>query len=179
MVVEVYSWDASVYDGICQFHEAKGFDPYSQEVAIELGDPLVHLSCDRDALRAHIQSSDDGDWYSDSDGDSYTEDGSESGDEQYDSASSELGDALPIHQEDIDSIFCDAPEHQHEFIPTANECPSPVSEQFFPTGSQCCAPAEAELLAPSQSFNIAMAVQFILILAATVFSLYEYIYPRS
>ncbi|KAJ7211972.1 hypothetical protein C8J57DRAFT_1014799, partial [Mycena rebaudengoi] len=37
------SWDASVYDGIRQFHEGKGFDPYGQEVAIELGYPIVHL----------------------------------------------------------------------------------------------------------------------------------------
>ncbi|KAF8214525.1 hypothetical protein K438DRAFT_881148 [Mycena galopus ATCC 62051] len=29
-------WDSSDYDGIWQFHEAKGFDPYSQDVAIEL-----------------------------------------------------------------------------------------------------------------------------------------------
>jgi hypothetical protein len=55
--VEMYaygkSWDASVYDGICKFHEAKGFDPYGQEVAIALGCRAVQLSCDREALLAH------------------------------------------------------------------------------------------------------------------------------
>jgi hypothetical protein len=40
------SWDTSVYNGICQFQKAKGFDPYSQEVAIELGYPLLELSHD-------------------------------------------------------------------------------------------------------------------------------------
>ncbi|KAJ7315595.1 hypothetical protein DFH08DRAFT_1039801, partial [Mycena albidolilacea] len=37
------SWDAGVYTGIRQFHEAKGFDPYSQEVATELGCPLYQV----------------------------------------------------------------------------------------------------------------------------------------
>jgi hypothetical protein len=49
----VQSWDAHVYDGIRQFHEAKGFDPYSHEVAIELGWPLLQVSCDREVLLAH------------------------------------------------------------------------------------------------------------------------------
>ncbi|KAF8173018.1 hypothetical protein K438DRAFT_1512179, partial [Mycena galopus ATCC 62051] len=33
------SWDLSVYPGIRHFHEAKGFDPYSQDVAIALKAP--------------------------------------------------------------------------------------------------------------------------------------------
>ncbi|KAJ6458016.1 hypothetical protein C8R45DRAFT_562324 [Mycena sanguinolenta] len=98
------SWDTSVYDGIRQFHEAKGFDPYSQEVALELGAPLIQVSCGQGTLLAHLQQSDHDDYYSDSDGDSYD---SESADEQYDSASSELGEAFPIQEEDID---CEAPE---------------------------------------------------------------------
>ncbi|KAJ7340583.1 hypothetical protein DFH08DRAFT_665092, partial [Mycena albidolilacea] len=37
------SWDASVYAGISQFHQAKGFDPESQDVAQHLGRPLYEL----------------------------------------------------------------------------------------------------------------------------------------
>ncbi|KAJ7153799.1 hypothetical protein C8R46DRAFT_848176, partial [Mycena filopes] len=33
-------WNASVYTGLRQFHQAKGFDPESQEVARHLGEPL-------------------------------------------------------------------------------------------------------------------------------------------
>lgn len=44
------SWDAGVYTGIRQFHEAKGFDPYRQEVATELGYPLYQVSCAGDDL---------------------------------------------------------------------------------------------------------------------------------
>ncbi|KAJ7022941.1 hypothetical protein C8F04DRAFT_921710, partial [Mycena alexandri] len=38
------SWDASVYTGLRQFHQAKGFDPESQDVARHLGEPLFRLS---------------------------------------------------------------------------------------------------------------------------------------
>ncbi|KAJ7790167.1 hypothetical protein B0H13DRAFT_2394661 [Mycena leptocephala] len=175
--VEIYavgqSWDARVYDGICQFQKATGFDPYSQEVAIELGYPLLQVSCDQEVLLAYMQQNDAGDWYSDSDGHSYT---------GKDSASSELGDAFPIQEEDIYSVFVDATEDhptEENFIPTANESPSPVPEQSLPSGSQCCALKEAELLTPSQSLNITMSVQFVFILTATALSLYDYFCPRS
>ncbi|KAJ7147411.1 hypothetical protein C8R43DRAFT_530105 [Mycena crocata] len=36
-------WDASVYAGLRKFHEAKGFDPDSQDVARHLGYPLYEL----------------------------------------------------------------------------------------------------------------------------------------
>jgi hypothetical protein len=55
--VEMYalgkSWNVSIYDGIRQFHESKCLDPYSQEVAIELGWPLLQVSCHREVLLAH------------------------------------------------------------------------------------------------------------------------------
>ncbi|KAJ7614757.1 hypothetical protein B0H17DRAFT_909662, partial [Mycena rosella] len=43
MAVHVYSWDVSVYDGLRQFHEVKGFDPYSQDIAQHLGHQLFQL----------------------------------------------------------------------------------------------------------------------------------------
>ncbi|KAJ6548097.1 hypothetical protein DFH09DRAFT_1169787 [Mycena vulgaris] len=38
------TWDASVYAGLRQFHQAKGLDPDSQDVARHLGEPLYYLS---------------------------------------------------------------------------------------------------------------------------------------
>ncbi|KAJ7696339.1 hypothetical protein B0H16DRAFT_1265423, partial [Mycena metata] len=38
-----YSWDTSVYAGLPQFHQAKGFDPESQDIARHLGQPLYEL----------------------------------------------------------------------------------------------------------------------------------------
>ncbi|KAJ6464572.1 hypothetical protein C8R45DRAFT_1024428 [Mycena sanguinolenta] len=39
-----YSWDGSVYEGIRRFHEGKGFNPDSQDVASDLDYPLFELS---------------------------------------------------------------------------------------------------------------------------------------
>ncbi|KAJ7231547.1 hypothetical protein C8J57DRAFT_1533622 [Mycena rebaudengoi] len=43
MCVSTRSWDDIVYAGIRDFHRAKGFDPYSQDVARELGYPLYEV----------------------------------------------------------------------------------------------------------------------------------------
>ncbi|KAJ6512403.1 hypothetical protein C8R45DRAFT_321824 [Mycena sanguinolenta] len=53
------SWDASVYAGIRQFHQAKGFDPDGQDVARHLGHELYQVS----GPFAHIEGeySEDGD----------------------------------------------------------------------------------------------------------------------
>ncbi|KAJ7936320.1 hypothetical protein B0H13DRAFT_1946604, partial [Mycena leptocephala] len=37
------SYDAGVYAGLWQFHQGKGFDPDSVEVARHLGDPLLRF----------------------------------------------------------------------------------------------------------------------------------------
>ncbi|KAJ6526647.1 hypothetical protein B0H19DRAFT_1275501 [Mycena capillaripes] len=52
------SWDASVYAGIRQFHQAKGFDPDSQEVALHLGHPLFQLTNEIDVPFAHVDEED-------------------------------------------------------------------------------------------------------------------------
>jgi hypothetical protein len=50
------SWDANVYTGLRQFHQAKGFDPDSQDVARLLGEPLCQLTSEIDPLFAHGKS---------------------------------------------------------------------------------------------------------------------------
>jgi hypothetical protein len=50
------SWDSSVYAGLRQFHEAKGFDPDSQDVARHLRNPLYQLSTETDGPFAHGKS---------------------------------------------------------------------------------------------------------------------------
>jgi hypothetical protein len=52
-IEEGWSWDASVYAGLCQFHRAKGFDPDSQDVARYFGHPIYQLSREIDALFTH------------------------------------------------------------------------------------------------------------------------------
>jgi hypothetical protein len=50
------SWDASVYAGLRQFHQVKGFDPDSLDVARHLGKPLYQLAGEIDPLFAHGES---------------------------------------------------------------------------------------------------------------------------
>jgi hypothetical protein len=50
------SCDESVYAGLRQFHQAKGFDPDSQDVARYLGEPLCQLASGIDPLFAHGKS---------------------------------------------------------------------------------------------------------------------------
>ncbi|KAJ7214887.1 hypothetical protein GGX14DRAFT_329965, partial [Mycena pura] len=37
------SWDDNIYAGLRKFHQAKGFDPDSQDIARHLGYPLYEL----------------------------------------------------------------------------------------------------------------------------------------
>jgi hypothetical protein len=46
--IEGRSWDASVYAGLRQFHQLKGFDPDSRDVVRHLGEPLYQLMRDMD-----------------------------------------------------------------------------------------------------------------------------------
>ncbi|KAF7353220.1 hypothetical protein MSAN_01509800 [Mycena sanguinolenta] len=41
------SWDQSIYEGLRRFHESKGFNPESREVARRLGYPLYEVLSDR------------------------------------------------------------------------------------------------------------------------------------
>jgi hypothetical protein len=51
-----WSWNARVYEGLRQFHQAKGFDPDSQELALHLGEPLYELSSQTNTSFAHCES---------------------------------------------------------------------------------------------------------------------------
>ncbi|KAJ7111712.1 hypothetical protein C8R44DRAFT_742095 [Mycena epipterygia] len=53
MEVLGWSWNESVYKGLRQFHEGKGFEPDSQEVARGLGYPLYQMFRELDAPFAH------------------------------------------------------------------------------------------------------------------------------
>ncbi|KAJ7670167.1 hypothetical protein DFH06DRAFT_162084 [Mycena polygramma] len=52
------SWDSSVYAGLRKFHQAKGFDPYSQDVARHLGHHLYQPAANVYAPFAHIDDAD-------------------------------------------------------------------------------------------------------------------------
>ncbi|KAJ6462936.1 hypothetical protein C8R45DRAFT_940592 [Mycena sanguinolenta] len=49
-------WDTSVYEGLRQFHQAKGFDPYSQDVTRHLDLPLYQVSCQVEAPFTYVNT---------------------------------------------------------------------------------------------------------------------------
>ncbi|KAF7337140.1 hypothetical protein MVEN_02152000 [Mycena venus] len=57
-VIEGYYWDDSVYAGLRQFHQAKGFEPDSQDVALHLRLPLYQLSNEIEVPFAHVTEED-------------------------------------------------------------------------------------------------------------------------
>ncbi|KAF7340661.1 hypothetical protein MSAN_02138100 [Mycena sanguinolenta] len=154
------SWDASVYDGLRQFHEAKGFDPYSQNVARHLGHSLYHLSSKAEAPLANVDS---GDEHFDADIDSdhrsgYTECESEHGstsacddsDLDIDTGSSYIQEIVPdpagenCRLEHAESSNCD----------NHNASESTVEEDMM----------VEEMFAPSRSLNLLMSIQLVSIL---------------
>jgi len=56
--VHGHCWDENVYTGLRQFHQAKGFDPDSQEVALRLGEPLYQFSNEMDVPFAYVDDED-------------------------------------------------------------------------------------------------------------------------
>ncbi|KAJ7168845.1 hypothetical protein C8R46DRAFT_1350344 [Mycena filopes] len=66
LITKIYgmSWDTSLYAGLRQFHQAKGFNPESQDVARHLGLPLFRLSTEEDPPFAHVgdYGEEDEDW---------------------------------------------------------------------------------------------------------------------
>jgi len=52
------SWSARVYAGLRKFHEAKGFNPDSQDIARHLGQPLYQLTAEVDTFFAHVDTED-------------------------------------------------------------------------------------------------------------------------
>jgi hypothetical protein len=78
MKIHGRSWDSSVYTGLRQFHQAKGFDPDSQDIARHLCNPLrqmVHLRMVSQPSRGkpccstdnNLSPVDDEDYFSDED----------------------------------------------------------------------------------------------------------------
>ncbi|KAJ7882357.1 hypothetical protein B0H14DRAFT_2339972, partial [Mycena olivaceomarginata] len=48
--IGAFSWDASVYEGLQKFHEAKGFDSDTQDLTRHLGEALYQLVSEGDSI---------------------------------------------------------------------------------------------------------------------------------
>ncbi|KAF7340651.1 hypothetical protein MSAN_02137100 [Mycena sanguinolenta] len=145
-------WDTRVYEGLREFHGAKGFDPYSQDVARHLGLPLFQLSSQCDA--PVTSDGEDFDAYIDSICDSaYTEDyeteyspSSACDDFDFDTESSDNQDLVGGNwgSEHTEIARC----KKHDTSESAVE-ENMVAEEIF---------------VPSRSSNVLMIIQLVLIL---------------
>ncbi|KAJ6462872.1 hypothetical protein C8R45DRAFT_1107946 [Mycena sanguinolenta] len=160
-------WDASIYEGLRQFHQAKGFAPYSQDVARHLGRPFYQVSSQVDAPFAYMNSEDrDFDADIDSDCNSACAEAYES--------ESEYPPTSPCDDSDLD---VDA-ESSHNQKTVHDRVSGDGGSEH--TGMANCEDhnvesIEEELLAPSRSLNILMGIQFGLILSLGLSWVYNHV----
>ncbi|KAF7374136.1 hypothetical protein MSAN_00295000 [Mycena sanguinolenta] len=147
--VEGYSWDTDVYAGLRQFHQAKGFDPNSQDVARHLCHDLYQLSIQRHMRCAHI---DDKDSENTSDGDDISQDQT-SGSEKLENAF----ESTPTDPTDNDDTSGYPTEAEYADVP----------ESTLDTFLVSASPDVAEIPA-SRTFKLVMNVQLTLILLLAV-----------
>ncbi|KAF7377107.1 hypothetical protein MSAN_00129700 [Mycena sanguinolenta] len=160
-----YSWDASVYEGLRQFHQAKGFDPYSQDVAQHLGLPLYVLSSQGDVLSAR-----DGQDFS-----AYTESGPAYED-------SDIGTEFSDNEEDIQSLGnadygSVSGKFQSEFksADKSNFEPRHAPESTVRENRPELLLAQEDMPAPSCSLKFLVNAQLVLILFLALSWAYEHV----
>ncbi|KAJ6512401.1 hypothetical protein C8R45DRAFT_1087579 [Mycena sanguinolenta] len=114
------SWDASVYAGLHQFHEAKGFDPGSQDVARHLGHELYQLS----GPFAHVD---------DEDSDKADDGNEDPRDEELDNVlESTLMDYDKVYSDIVDSSRTDCVGPSFALIPICARASPPLQRPRFP-----------------------------------------------
>ncbi|KAF7377123.1 hypothetical protein MSAN_00131300 [Mycena sanguinolenta] len=147
-------WDAGVYEGLRQFHYAKGFDPDSQDLARNRGWPLYQLSSDIDAPSACVY----GEGY-DVDPDSGTAD-----------ASDDELEHSPTSDVDVDGEAL-ATEDNHDIV--GNDCATSECIEMLK-----CHPADPVcdgMASLSPTFKFLIDLQLVLFLFLGFSSLYAHI----
>ncbi|KAF7330669.1 hypothetical protein MSAN_02452200 [Mycena sanguinolenta] len=159
-----YSWDASVYEGLRQFHQAKGFDAYSQDVAQHLGLPLYVLSSQGDVLSARAD---------DADFSVYTESSPAYED-------SDVGTQFLDNEEDIQSLGnadygSVSGEFQSESADKSNFKPRHAPESTVGEKTPELFLAPEDMPAPSCSLKFLVNAQLVLILFIALSWAYEHV----
>ncbi|KAJ6448264.1 hypothetical protein C8R45DRAFT_1115422 [Mycena sanguinolenta] len=189
--LERKSWDASVYAGLRHFHQAKGFDPDSQDVARHLGYPLYQFSglTRMDTPFAHIddQYSDNVDNGDDTSGDATNEelnDAPESSPTDHDFAPQDVAEAPASRtlEQIVDSTPTDCDSvagSNHQAMEgilvssTFEEIPESTMDPLdLPILSSANADAEEVPLSGTFKFVIAVKLSLILFLSLC-WALYE------
>ncbi|KAF7377038.1 hypothetical protein MSAN_00121900 [Mycena sanguinolenta] len=172
--VEGWYWDSSVYEGLSQFHEANGFDPYSQDVARHLGYPFLRLSSECDALPWAYVDSDEEDF--DADIDSYWRSAYLDDYESEYPPSSTGDDSDP----DLDAESSHSEADVHD--PAGESCesePTEISDCANHNASQSTLEKDMvaeEIFVPSPTFRIVLYIQLTLILFLALSGVHHYVW---
>ncbi|KAF7376996.1 hypothetical protein MSAN_00117500 [Mycena sanguinolenta] len=143
-------WDSSVYEGLCQFHKAKGFDPYSQDVARHLGVQIYQLSPQVDAPLAYV----------DSEGKEFDADiDSDCNSARAEDYESEYSPTLACDDSD--------PEHREESNGTNHDASEPTVEEDMVA-------EETPVLSPT--FRVLINIQFMLILFLALSEVHDHVW---
>ncbi|KAF7377046.1 hypothetical protein MSAN_00122700 [Mycena sanguinolenta] len=160
-----YSWDGSVYEGLLQFHRAKGFNPYSRYIALHLGEPLYQVYSQADASFAY-----DGEDFGadiDSDCNSAYMDDYESGyapTSACDDSDLAVDAEVMHHEEDVHDLGGEHCGSEHaEITNYANYNASGLTFE------------EEIVVRPSQSLKVLMSIQLALILFLGLSWVYDYL----
>ncbi|KAF7377065.1 hypothetical protein MSAN_00124800 [Mycena sanguinolenta] len=156
-------WDSSVYEGLRQFHEAKGFHPYSQDVASHLGHPLYALSSEVEAPFAYVNS--DG---KDFDADVHSDRNSA----YIDDYESKYSPKLACGDSDVD-----AESFHHPFGGSCgseqaeiSNCPNNNASELTVKDS-----VAEEISVPSRSLKVLMSIQLVSILFLALSWVYDHV----
>ncbi|KAJ7610577.1 hypothetical protein DFH06DRAFT_1485565 [Mycena polygramma] len=184
-LVLLRSWDDSVYAEIRQFQEAKGVDPFSQAAAIAMGCPILQPSCDRDALAIHLQETDLG-GCSESAADDAKDAGpyfnsvETSADDEFSElevneygADAEVGSGIFDLEDDKPGGDVSVDLKEENNIVRDSLAANPVPRQLNEEDVHWCGGVD-EAYTPSSTWTSIMVMQLMLVLIATVFSLYDY-----
>ncbi|KAJ7319396.1 hypothetical protein DFH08DRAFT_942312 [Mycena albidolilacea] len=167
-----HSWDTGVYEGLRKFHQGKGFDSNSLDLARHLQYPLYELSAEADSTFAHVN---EGDFEEVDQEDLDAESRAKSDNTQTEASVSE----------DVDNIEgSHAEENDHDLNSVCTACGSDhFTENQEPPAPDTTSIAEnrpdspalyAEMLVLSGSLRVLIAIQLVLIIFLGLSGLYEH-----
>ncbi|KAJ7315717.1 hypothetical protein DFH08DRAFT_820290 [Mycena albidolilacea] len=158
-----FSWDASVYEGLQKFHQAKGFESHTQDLAWHLGEPFYQLVSKMNEA--------DEDWDAD-DELNYTQTSIDSDAEASDQDDWDVEDESNYPQSSDDS---NAQAYSEKDVYDSDSTDSSLTARESKTGQGECEMSTLHDEAPTVSgtFTFLMNAQLVLILFLGLFWLYE------
>ncbi|KAJ7236703.1 hypothetical protein C8J57DRAFT_1479166 [Mycena rebaudengoi] len=150
------SWDASIYAGLRQFHQDKGFDPDSQNVARHLGHKLFQVVSNHDLPFVYVE-------------DTLCSEAEESGDEEFEGLTNEELNE-PAHEKND-------PNDEEFEVSTNKERDNPAHDKYAPDVEEAGVSfslEDAEMALPSLIWKLLMIVKLSLMMFLASWWLHDF-----